>query len=373
MTVNPGARSPHAITRQLWIVVAVSSLAVAGLLFRTVARAPLGPHSSAYAAGPTGLSTWAQAANAAGHPVARARVPLDVLDLDPSHTVVLLDVAEVAPVERDALAAFVRAGGRLVVGGAMSGPWLAELAVLPSTTQPFEPVGKPAVVTDEVAGVSYVETVGDPVFRDGTLIPLLACRNGVVAGFATLRSDPLNQPHRLGLVVVADASIFQNRLIGVRDNGRFALQVLGEPGRPVLFAEAGHGFTAPAGVAALPGRVLLAALLLLVAAAVLAAARRTEAASRARPPAYNDHLAMVAARLADGGDDTATATFLRDLALDELQRASGTPEADLRRAAGRLGIDPADVDLLQRRDAAAAPTLEAAGRVLARTTTAIRR
>src|SRR5207237_3420763 len=56
------------------------------------------------------------------------------------------------------------------------------------------------------------------------------------------------------VVALADPSPVHNGFLAAEDNAAFALGVVGDPGRPVLFAEGAHGYGESEGLSALPRR-----------------------------------------------------------------------------------------------------------------------
>ena len=104
------------------------------------------------------------------------------------------------------------------------------------------------------------------------------------------------------IVLLADSSPLQNRLLGEADNAAFALALSGKG--PLTFVESVHGYGPQRGLAALPARFGWALIGLLLAALVLMVARGRrlgppERERRELPPprrAYVDALAATMAR-----------------------------------------------------------------------------
>ena len=104
------------------------------------------------------------------------------------------------------------------------------------------------------------------------------------------------------IVLLADSSPLQNRLLGEADNAAFALALSGRG--PLTFVESVHGYGPQRGLAALPARFGWALIGLLLAALVFMVARGRrlgppERERRELPPprrAYVDALAATMAR-----------------------------------------------------------------------------
>jgi len=330
----------------------VALLIGAGLLAFTLVLAvidrltpsPTGPASSSYATAPDGLAAYADVLRRAGHPVRRIReAPTDRV-LDPRETLVVLDPRNLLPEESEALGRFVGRGGHLVAGGTDPGGWLeGVIADAPVWRPGGEAAARPLVPAPETAQTRVIRGAGDGHWRElGGALPLLgpADRPPVVAlSFGRGR-----------LVLLADASPLQNRLLAQADNAAFAAGLAGRVGRPVAFLESVHGFGTARGLAAIPGRWRWGLALLGLAALCLLASRArrlgpAEDAARELPPpraAYVDAVAAALARTAAGGPAPAP---LLQAARERLTRRAaglaaepGEPGA-LRAAAAHSGLD----------------------------------
>lgn len=307
------------------VVVAVN-LVLWGL-GRLSGGSPGGPTSSSYATGSDGDAAWASLLLWAGHAVARSRVTPSRAELEPgSTTAVLLDPQFVLVPDAQALARFVRAGGRLIVGGE-DVSWLRPLvggrlrgAVNGvAAARPLAPVA-------EVAGVSRVDTAGEGSWsRLGGALPVLGAPGRSIAAVATVGKGRV--------VLLADDSPLQNAYLGTADDARFALDIAGPARRRVVFFESYHGYGASSsGIGAIPGR-WDALILLGIAAALLymlACARRLgppELEQRELDPPRRQYVEAVAGILAR--------TRAPALALAPLQ-------AEARRRLERHGAGPLD-------------------------------
>lgn len=248
-------RSPRA--RAVVAVVALFvALNVVVLLVSTLAPEPGGEIGSAYATQPRGAAAYAELLRGDGHRVSYLREPLDDTRLDPAQTVVVLDAPKLDDGERAALARFVRAGGRLVAGGAHAGA-----GVVPDPPR-WVPTGarvaRPSLPVPETRAVRSVASAGQGAFAEpGATLPVLGSASAllVIAESGSGRA-----------LLLADASPLQNRLLAHADNAALALALAGPSQRPVAFVESVHGFGAKAGLAALPGRWRVALLVAVLAA-----------------------------------------------------------------------------------------------------------
>jgi Domain of unknown function (DUF4350) len=342
--------------------VLVVALVVAELL-PDARGGPRGPASSSFATAAPGVAGWARLLDRAGHPVSRLRRPPGSARLDRRATLVILDAP--APDAR-AVARFVRAGGRLVVGGAHAGEVAG--AVLGDPPQ-WAPGGAAAW---HVAGAApenarIATVLGERAGRfssAGEALPLMASARGVQAVVA--------RAGRGRIVALADVGPLRNRLLARADDAGFALAVAGEPGRPVVFEESVHGFGEARGLAAVPARwkVALGGAALALLLGLLAHGRRLgppEARARELPPpraAYVDALAIALARTGDRpGAAAPVRAAARDRVLERAGLDGGAPPDAVAAAARRLGLaeDEALAVAGERDD-----DLLAAGRALAR-------
>jgi hypothetical protein len=288
-----------------WVFVGLCLAAVVlgfGALSEALAPAPQGPVSSSYATNAQGLAAWAELAQRGGHPVVQLREPLDRAQLAADSTVVILDPDAVLHSEGVRLLAFVKAGGRLLIGG--SEPQNALTALLPdppawspnASTRNL-PVASAPVLTDvqEVNGAGEGEwTSSDTTTQGRTLL-----RSGSGGALLLVRDVGRGQ-----LFLLADASPLQNRLLGTADNAQLALNLAGGPGRAVVFVESVHGYGLSRGLAALPDRWRLAFAILALAALLWIASRwrrlgppeRTPVAPPPPRRAYVDALSLLLRR-----------------------------------------------------------------------------
>ena len=212
------------MTRPVRILLALVALfAVAVVAIDRLAPTPGGPEGSSYATAAEGAAAYAELLRRDGRAVRRVREPLAEAAPDPGSTLVVLDPERMERDEARAIGRFVRAGGRLVAGGALV-RWLG--AVLPEAPAwaPAAP-GRATVVAPvpETAGVGSVAFDEGGRWADlGGALPVLATPGGPVAAVA--RSG------RGRVVLLADAEPLLNRGLPRADDAAFALAVAGEPG-----------------------------------------------------------------------------------------------------------------------------------------------
>jgi Domain of unknown function (DUF4350) len=279
---------------------------------------PGGPQSSSYATAPAGAAAYAELLGRAGHPIDQVRsLPRDASP-SPDATVLLLDPPSVAPADVDALAAFVRAGGRLVASG-LSQDAMRKLGA-----------GAPS----RVRGRRSARAGGLAIRTDGL----------------TWRAHGFLLVSRLGSGVVdllPDASPLQNRLLGAAGNAAFGLALAGPPARPVEFLESYHGYGRSAGLSALPfaWKLLLGGLALAALVWLVARGRRfgpPEPEGRDLSPPRREYVDSLAGVLLRGRRrDEAVEPVRREARRVLLARAalpSDAADADLEAAARRLGM-----------------------------------
>jgi hypothetical protein len=305
-----------------WPAVAVAVLAAfvaLGLLSEAFTPAPSGPAGSALSTTPAGAEAWAQLLSRDGHPVGVLRDPLSSAPLAPAEALVVLDAGTLSRAETTHLRAFVSAGGTLVIGGGDPRRDLPGLLLAPPARVLYgSTVARVVAPGPEVLGVVTVRSAGAGAWASDPRATAL-----VVGDAGTLL-----EVRRLGsghIDLLADASPVENGLLASADNAQLALNLAGGLGRPVLFAEALHGFGTASGLAAIPTRGWILAIGLALAAGLWALARGRrlgpmEPAAPAPAPArsaYVDALAAALVRARDGE------------ALSRLRAASGSSPSKL--------------------------------------------
>jgi len=324
---------------------------------------PGGPRSSSYATSHSGAAAYAELLGRAGHPVRQVRALPHSVAPSPEATVILLDPPSVAAKDALALRAFVREGGRLVVGGVSEGD-LRE--IVPS------PPGRPG------PGVAFAKAHG---LGDVRRVRTAGARAWATAGSAR----PLVSGHGRTVVAVtpygrgrvyllADSSPLQNRLLAKADNAALGLALAGSQSRPVEFLESYHGYGRSSGLSALPlaWKLLLTGLALAALVYMVARGRRfgpPQPEGRELPPPRREYVDALAASIARSRRrDEAVEPVKREARDTLLRRAALAPDADdeaVREAAQRLGLPEADAEALLSPARTDADVL-AVGRVLAR-------
>ncbi len=364
----PGAQW-RALRRSRWappVALLLGLLAVLELA-GALLPGPGGPRSSSYATAADGVAAYAALLGREGHAVTPLRRGLDAAPLDPGTTLVLLDPDVVVAPEARALKAFVAAGGRLVAGGRDPGRWLATLLDRPPKwSEEGLLAAGPVGGAGELNGVRRVRAAGEGAWK--TPGSARAILGGPAGTLAVTRSIGRGR-----MVLLADPSPLQNRLLDQADNAALGEALAGGTGRPVLFAETVHGYGRGRGLGALPtrwkwalGGLVLAALLWL--AAHVRRLGPAEEEGRSLPPPRRAYVDAMAALLARSGRLPEAGAPVAAAARDRLlRRAALPPDAEdeaVAKAAERLELGPEEARAL-----AGPPRTEdealAAGRALA--------
>ncbi len=310
------------------IAAVVVGLNLVAVLVDALVPSPEGPRSSAFATAPDGLAAWSELATRTGVEVRtlRARPADDTLPA--AGTVVLLDPESFSSGQAEALRRFAERGGRVVAGGIRPGDWTADLVGDPPPWR--DGAGREA----RAAGIGQVRAVrsaGEGRWGGtGGARPLIRAREGPIA----LRSEAGEGE----VVLLADPSPLQNRLLDQADNAALALELAGAG--PLTFVESVHGYGEATGLAALPARLAWALALVLAAGVLLIAARwrRLGPPEDVEAPLFPPRRAYVdalAATLARTRDRTAAVESVRSAARERLaRRAAIGDDADAEAWAG---------------------------------------
>jgi len=321
---NSDERSSAGLRRRLrgtpgWLLVCAGIVIIflaLGVLGNALGSGPSGPVSSSYATNAQGLAAWAELLSRTGHTVVQLRTPLGQSRLEPADTVVVLDPDALLPADGARLLAFVKDGGRLVIGGSDSQSTLPAVIPRPPTWSSSGSHSQVAVAGGDatVSGVSVVRGAGEGewTLENGYRAPLRGRQGGSILLERSVGRGTIE--------LLADASPLQNRLLASADNAQLALNLIGTRTRPVVFVESVHGFGQSRGLAALPSGWRLAFALLALAGVlwILARGRRlgpAEAAHvSAQPPraAYVEAIALLLRRTHDPGKLSALLARLRD-------------------------------------------------------------
>jgi hypothetical protein len=306
------------------------------------------PRSSSLSTGRDGLAAYAELLRRNGHATEAQRGNVTDTALSPAETLVVLDPVGFDRDEDRAVRRFVERGGRLVAGGAGATGLLAALLIDPPAwssagVQNAEPLGG----APEISGLDSVRTAGEGSWSEsGATTPILGDGSRVLATVAALG--------RGRVILLADPSPLQNRLLARADNAGFGLAAAGN-GRTVVFAEGTHGYGEASGLGAIPGRwqAALVGLTLAALLGIVAAGRRLgppENAARPLPPARREYVDAVAVSLARTNRPAEALGPLQAAARARLARRAGLPptatEQQLRAAAARLGWSAPETDAL---------------------------
>lgn len=341
-------------------------LVVVAFVLDADSRGPSGPPSSSYSTTPEGVAAWAALLGRFDHAVARTG-SLAFGDLDADSTLVLLDAGELDDESLGHLATFVDSGGRLVAGGS------GAAAIVEVVTGGARPQGSSTTVLSHVAAPVLETTRVSEVSGAGAggwsspelLLPILVDDSTVVAGIATSTVAPdRTGPDAVGggrLVAVADATVFDNEHLPLTDNAAFALAVVGEPGRPVVFSEGQHGYQGSDGLGAIPGdwRWFLAGTTAAALVWMLARSRRVGEPDQPRrelPPPRAEFVEAIAAGLARRKESAALAEAFQTRCRSLVARRAGLPTSasvdSIGAAAPGLGLEPDEVEALRAPDPA---------------------
>jgi hypothetical protein len=338
---------PARVIAAVVVAIVAIELGLAALETATGGSGPGGPDSSSYATQSRGLAAYADLLAGAGHKVSRVRDPL--ADVDGGSTIVIAD----APIDEDELAAigqFVERGGRLVLAGRLALPtsrmFMAGVGLEPSaatTARPVLPV-EPAL---DLGGIGSVRTAGEGAFAGtGSARPVLEADGAPIAAVATPPSGTV--------VLLADASPLQNRLLAQAGNAAFGLALAGPADRPVVFAEAGHGYGQESGLDAVPsdwGWALVGGVLATLVW-VWSRGRRLgppEEDDTEPPPRRRAYVDAVAATLLRTRDPAGAIAPVQQAGREHLARRTGVAadaDAELRAAATKAGVSEHDVDAI---------------------------
>jgi Domain of unknown function (DUF4350) len=296
---------------------------------------PGGPESSSYATQADGAGAFAELLGRFDHPVDRVRRTPSETTLDPSSTVFLLEPDGVATKDAQALRRFVDSGGRLVVGGTNI-RWARALF-------PKLPRGAAAGARFHSGSLSVRSAGARAWIAPGEATPLARGPHGILA-----------VGKRVGrgrVILLADPSPLQNRLLGRADNAAFGLALAGQGHRPAAFLESYHGYGRGSGLSALPlaWKLLLSGLALATLVWMVSRGRRfgpPETRTRDLPPPRSEYVDALAGVLARTRRRDEAVAPVRNHARAELLRRAALPaDADddaVLAAARRLGIEDAE-------------------------------
>ena len=315
MKLLPESREGRLAFGAVAVVVAVNLVTVAVDAFLP---SPEGPRSSSFATSPQGMAAWAELLDRSGTEVRRLRERPSDDTLPSEGTVVMLDPESFTGGQARALRRFAEGGGRVVAGGADPGDWLAELTDgrAPAWDGGGETDARVLVPAPETGAAQRLRTAEAGVWDDsGGSLPLAAGGDGPIA--------VVQEAGDGRIVLLADPSPLQNRLLDEADNAALALALAGDG--PVTFVETVHGYGTATGLAAIPARFGWALILLGLSGLLLIVARWPRMGPPEPPEeplfpprrAYVDALAATLARSRDRG---AAIDSVRSAARERLAR-----------------------------------------------------
>jgi hypothetical protein len=248
----------------LGIVAVIVGLNLLAILADALVPSPGGPRSSSFATAPEGVAAWAQLARRSGVDVRVLRARPTDASLPADGTVVVLDPDQFSSGQALALRRFAERGGRVIAGGLDPGSWLDVLNPPPRWSAGGDEAVRVLVPSAVTGAAVNVRTAGEGHWsspRDA--VPVVGAPGRPVVVIRRVGNGEI--------VLVADPSPLQNRLLAQADNAALALALAGDG--PLVFVEGVHGYGTTTGLAALPARFRWALVLLGLAALVLIVAR----------------------------------------------------------------------------------------------------
>ena len=305
----------------LGIVAVLVGLNLVAVLVDAAAPSPEGPRSSSFATAPQGLAAWAELARRSGHEVRALRDRPSDESLPDGGTVVMLDPQEFTAGQARALRRFAERGGRVIAGGRKPGAWMRGFGSVPAWEAGGSGDARVLVPGAETGGAARLRTVGEGRWRTAPdALPIVGAGDGAVA--------LLRRAGEGRIVLVADTSPLQNRLLDEADNAAFALALTGDG--PLVFVEGPHGYGTATGLAALPARFRWGLLLLGLSALLLIVARWPRMGPPEPPeeplfPPRRAYVDALAATLARSRDRSTAIDAVRSAARERLARRAALP------------------------------------------------
>jgi hypothetical protein len=257
-----------------------------------------GPAGSSYTTTANGIAAYLELLGGYGRSPVRSRADQlgDGLDVRDAAILWSAPGGSVSTSSAKRLLHFVEGGGQLVVGVGNSYGFLSTITGEALDREPV--LGRTFVAQPgelEIQQVRNVQTAGGYVFVNPHAPVLVGTTSAALAVLYKIGAGRV--------VVVADPSVFENRLLAAADNARFSLAVLGRVERQAVFLERVHGFAHEGeGLDAIPTgwKIALAGLLLAVLLCVLSRGRRIgppEDQGRAAAPARDSYVRALATTL----------------------------------------------------------------------------
>jgi hypothetical protein len=260
-----------------WIAIFGGLTVLLLTLIRPIVNDPpqKGPAGSSFGTVGLGVAALADLADRFDYPYVRRVTPLDQADtfdrypLSRESVLVVLETSLSEGAAAD-VEAFLAGGGQLVTSIDSTTHWTSGFTGIDKTfvRQPTDGNladatvsmnTNPALASLKVKGSTSFDLSRAPGLN---AVPLATRNDAVIAV-----SIPVGEGQ---LIALADSSMLTNDLLAEADNAAFALELLGNGSRPIVFAEEPHGFGASLTPTGLPSNVrwflfgLLAATLLLM-------------------------------------------------------------------------------------------------------------
>jgi Domain of unknown function (DUF4350) len=303
------------------VAAVIGLLVVVTIVVDALIPSPEGPRSSSFATAPEGIAAWAELARRSGREVRALRERPSDDTLPTEGTVVVLDPDGLTRGQARALRRFAEGGGRVVAGGVDPGAWLEELAGGVDWDRGGDEAARVLAPAPETGAAAELAVAGEGHWGEpGEGRPLVAGGDGPIV----LALDAGEGR----IVLVADPSPLQNRLLDHADNATFALGLA--EGGPVTFVESVHGYGTATGLAALPARFRWGLVLLGLSGVLLIVARwprfgPAEPAERPLFPPRRAYVDALAASLARSRDRRSAIESVRSAARERLARRAALP------------------------------------------------
>ena len=232
-----------------------------------------------------------------GHSVSRQAGTIKADTFHPDQVVVLLEGTQILAAEGTALAQFVSRGGHLIVGGNVD---LHQLRDAPPVWAPGSGDSWSVTNPDQFGGAQRLQSAGEGEWQTSG-----SSKQRIEDGGRTLLTSEAVGAGSIDFL--ADPTLLNNALIGSADNAAFGIALVGDPSRPVVFAEGVHGLQTSEGWRAIPRKWQHAVVLLFIAASIFAWSRGrrfgpAEMARRELAPARAEYVEAIAQQLISVND-----------------------------------------------------------------------
>ena len=334
------------------IGIVVIVLNVGLTLLQNVYAGPEGKPSSAYATAPTGIAAFAELLAGHGYPVLPLRGSLEE-SLPDDGTLLVLEPETMTSDDTASLKRWVENGGRLVIGG--SAPlWLDRLFPDGPRWSPAGVLeGVPLAPVPETAGIAAIGGEGFGSWEDSAgALPIVGLQSESARTLVAVATPGTGRA-----VLLADPSVLHNRFLARADNAAFGLNLAGEPGTPVYFAEGVHGYGNETGLGAIPVRwkIALGGLALAAIVWMVAVGRRLgppQPEGRDLPPPRRAYLEALTTTLARTKRRDEVVAPVRAAARSQIARRVGLESdaapAALEGAARALGLTDEEIAAVMR-------------------------